>query len=113
MRKKVEPIVLDYNKLKSPQLKKICEDRGIVCNPTIKDMVRSLKLDDENKFVYHTTQEKKKQGWWLIGIDYRNLPELIRMGQLVEKKQSQPINYYSVPRLYYRMEEEFVYLGKK
>jgi len=101
------PKILDYSKMKAPELKKLCEQREIQCKLIVKDMVEALKLEEIGKWVFHTEQVKQKGGY-IVKIDYRNKEHLIRMGQLVEKKIARRMEVYSMYRLWYKMDEEFI-----
>jgi len=48
---------MDYNKLKVDQLKKECDKREIVCKQTREEMIKALKLHDEDKWIFHTLQK--------------------------------------------------------
>ena len=101
--------ILDYNRMKAVELKKLCEQRDIQCKPLVKEMIEALKLEEQGKWVFHIEQEKlKKGGGYIIKIDYRNKEHLIRMGQLVEKKIARRMEVYSMYRLWYKMDEEFI-----
>jgi hypothetical protein len=102
------PKILEYNKMKAADLKKLCEQRDIQCKLIVKDMVEALKLEEEGKWVFHTEQEKLKRGGYIIKIDYRNKEHLIKMGQLVEKGLSRRMEIYSMYRVWYKMETEFI-----
>ena len=102
------PKILEYNNMKAAELKKLCEQREIQCNLIVKDMIEALKLEEEGKWVFHTEQEKLKRGGYIIKIDYRNREHLIRMGQLVDKKIARKMDIYSMYRIWYRMDEEFI-----
>lgn len=102
------PKVLEYNKMKAPELKKLCEQRDIQCKMVVKDMVEALKLEEQGKWVFHTEQEKLKKGGYLIKIDYRNKEDLIKMSALVEKKLSKRLDVYSMNRLWFKMDDEFI-----
>lgn len=102
------PKVIDYNKMKAPELKKLCEQRDIECKPIIKDMVEALKLEEEGKWIFHTEQIKQKNGGYLIKIDFRNKEDLIRMGNLVEKNLAKKLNTYSTFKLWFKVDDEFI-----
>lgn len=100
--------ILDYNRMKAAELKKLCEQRDIQCKPLVKEMIEALKLEEQGKWVFHIEQEKLKRGGYIIKIDYRSREHLIRMGQLVDKKIARKMDVYSMYRLWYRMDEEFI-----
>jgi hypothetical protein len=94
--------------MRAQDLKKLCEQRDIQCKLVVKEMVESLKLEEEGKWIFHTEQEKLKKGGYVIKIDYRNKEQLVKMGQLVEKGISRRMDVYSMYRLWFRMEDEFI-----
>jgi hypothetical protein len=102
---------MDYNKLKVDQLKKECDKREIVCKETREEMIKVLKLYDEDKWIFHTLQKKLKHGGYHVQIDIRNTKELIEMGKLVEKKLATNLKIYATKRLYFRTENEFIVLS--
>lgn len=102
------PKIIEYNKMKAQDLKKLCEQRDIHCKLVVKEMVDALKLEEEGKWIFHTEQEKLKKGGYVIKIDYRNKEHLVKMGQLVEKGISRRMDMYSMYRLWFRMEDEFI-----
>ena len=102
------PKIVEYNKMRAQDLKKLCEQRDIQCKLVVKEMVESLKLEEEGKWIFHTEQEKLKKGGYVIKIDYRNKEQLVKMGQLVEKGISRRMDVYSMYRLWFRMEDEFI-----
>ena len=102
------PKIVEYNKMKVQDLKKLCEQRDIQCKLVVKEMVEALKLEEEGKWIFHTEQEKLKKGGYVIKIDYRNKEQLVKMGLLVEKGISRRMEVYSMYRLWFRMEDEFI-----
>jgi hypothetical protein len=103
------PKILDYSKMKAPELKKLCEQREIQCKMVVKDMVEALKLEEKGQWVFHTEQIKQKNGGYIVKIDYRNKDQLIKMGQLVEKKLSRRLEVYSMYRLWFKVDQEFIH----
>jgi hypothetical protein len=99
---------MDYNKLKVDQLKKECDKREIVCKETREEMIKALKLYNEDKWIFHTLQKKLKHGGYHVQIDIRNTKELIEMGKLVEKKLATNLKIYATKRLYFKTENEFI-----
>ena len=98
----------DYKKLKVDLLKKECLKRDIVCKPIREEMIRALTLDDQGKWMYHTVQYKNKRGGYIVEIDYRNKPELMEMSKNIEKRFCQCMNVYSVGRIWFKCESEFI-----
>jgi Holliday junction resolvase len=74
----------------------------------VKDMVDALKLEEKGEWIFHTEQIKQKNGGFIVKIDYRNKNQLIKMGQLVEKKISRRLEVYSMYRLWFKVEQEFI-----
>ena len=100
--------MIDYKKLKVDQLKKECLKRDIVCKQTKEEIINSLILDDQGKWIYHTTQIKQKNGGYIVQIDYRNKMQLIEMSKNVEKRFCQTMGVYSVGKIWYKCENEFI-----
>ena len=65
------------------------------------------ELDDIDKYVRETTQEKEDNGY-LIGIDIKNGKHLSEMGSRVEKKTARSLNRYCLGRIYYMTDEKFI-----
>jgi hypothetical protein len=82
--------------------------RDIVCKQTKEEMINSLILDDQGKWIYHTTQIKQKNGGYIVQIDYRNKMQLIEMSKNVEKRFCQTMGVYSVGKIWYKCENEFI-----
>lgn len=100
--------MIDYKKLKVDQLKKECIKREIVCKQTKEEMIRALTLDDKGEWMYHTTQIKQKNGSYIVQIDYRNKSQLIEMSKNVEKRFCQNMGVYSVGKIWFKCENEFL-----
>jgi hypothetical protein len=95
--------ITDYSKLRLDVLEKMIHSRGLECKMKKDEMVKTLKLDDEGKYVVpmkETTYEKF-DGGFNVGIDLRNQPDLVQMGKFVEKKEAKSLNRYSDGRLWY------------
>ena len=71
-------------------------------------MINSLILDYQGKWIYHTTQLKQKNGSYIIQIDYRNKTQMIEMSKNVEKRFCQSMGVYSVGKIWYKCENEFI-----
>lgn len=97
----------DYSKLTKDQLEILVDGRGIECKYKISEMIRLLELDDIDKYVRETTQEKEDNGY-LIGIDIKNGKHLSEMGSRVEKKTARSLNRYCLGRVYYMTDEKFI-----
>jgi hypothetical protein len=96
-----EENVIDYEKLRLDVLKGLVDSRNIECKNTKDEMIKFLKLDDEGKYVRPVTYEKYESGKYIVGIDLRDQPNILKMGKLVESNQAQRLNLYSNDRLHY------------
>lgn len=104
MKKEVE-----YDKMKTPDLKKEIDYRDIKCKFTREDMIKHLILHDNEKYIYHTIKEKLKSGNFNVGIDPKNSKVIIEMGRLVDKKVAKRLNIYSAHRIWYETSVDFIY----
>jgi len=100
---------VDYDKIKTPDLKKEVDYRDIKCKNTREDMIKHLILHDQGKYIYSTVKEKLKNGNFNVGIDPRNSKVVIEMGRLVDKKIAKRLNIYSAYRIWYETSVDFVY----
>jgi hypothetical protein len=91
----------DYQKMKTPDLKKEIDNRDIKCKIVREDMIKQLTLQDNEKYIYETLIEKNKSGSSNVGIDIHNTAELIEMGRLVEKGLAKRLGVYSAKRVWY------------
>jgi hypothetical protein len=91
----------DYQKMKTPDLKKEIDNRDIKCKMVREDMINQLTLQDNEKYIYETLIEKNKSGSSNVGIDIHNTAELIEMGRLVEKGLAKRLGVYSAKRVWY------------
>lgn len=98
---------MDYNKLKVDQLQNECNKRDIICKISREEMIKALRLHDENNWIFHTIQKKLKHGGYQVLIDFRNTKELIEMGKLIEKKLAVNMKIFATGHLYFKTENEF------
>ena len=91
----------DYQKMKTPDLKKQIDDRDIKCKMVREEMIKLLTLQDEGKYIYETITEKNKSGSFTVGIDVNNTNELIEMGRLVDKGLAKKLGMYAAKRLWF------------
>jgi hypothetical protein len=99
---------IDYNKLRLDVLKDLIEGRGIECKQTKEEMIKYLRMDDEDKYIRPITYEKQPENKFMVGIDIRDQIHLIEMGKLVEKGHSQRIKLYSNNRVYYISNQKLI-----
>jgi hypothetical protein len=91
----------DYQKMKTPDLKKEIDHRDIKCKMVREDMIKQLTLHDNEKYIYETVVEKNKSGSSNVGIDIHNTNELIEMGRLVEKGLAKRLGIFMAKRVWY------------
>lgn len=92
---------IDYEKLRIDVLETIIEQRDIKCSKNKNEMVKYLKLDDEEKYIRETIFEKYNKEEYLIGIDINNNKELIAISKFVEKNEVKRIGLYQNNRIYF------------
>ena len=98
--KKLADGPIDYEKLRLDVLKNLADDRDITCKQTKEEIIKFLKLDDEDKYIRETTYVKDGDGY-IIGIDIKNQKQLIEMGKLVEKREAKNLNRYASNRVHF------------
>ena len=98
---------MEYENLRLDVLTKLIDERGISCKNKKDVIIEHLKMDDEGKYIHETIYEKSG-GRFLVGIDLKNLPHLIQMGKLVEKKEASPKGLYSSNRIYYISNQKLI-----
>jgi hypothetical protein len=96
-----EENLIDYEKLRLDVLKSLVDGRNIECKNTKDEMIKFLKLDDEGKYIRPVTYEKYESGKYIIGVDLKDQPNILKMNKLVETNQSQKLNLYTNDRLHY------------
>lgn len=95
--------VVDYSKLRLDVLEKLINSRGIDCKMKKDEMIKMLKLYDEGKYrepMKETTYEKS-DGGFILGIDIRNHPHLVQIGNLSIKKESKNLMRFANGMVYY------------
>ena len=70
------------------------------CKNNKNDMIKSLKLEDEGKYIRETIYEKFNNGF-IIGIDLKNKKHLNEISQIIIRKDGYNMNRYSCGRNYY------------
>jgi hypothetical protein len=99
---------IDYNKLRLDILKDLIDGRGIECKQTKEEMIKYLRMDDEDKYIRPITYEKQPENKFMVGIDIRDQIHLIEMGKLVEKGHSQRMKLYCNNRVYYISNQKLI-----
>jgi hypothetical protein len=112
-KKKIKSVVesnepMDYDKLRLDILKGLVDSRGIECKNTKEEMIKNLKLDDEEKYVRPVTYEKQSDGSFIVGIDIRDGKSCVEMGKLVEKGIAHRMNIYSNHRILYISNQKLI-----
>ena len=98
---------INYEILRLDVLTKLVDERGISCKNKKEEMIKYLKMDDEDKYIRETTYEKYG-GQFLVGIDLKNKPHLSQMGKLVEKKQAFYKGLYASDRIYFISNQKLI-----
>jgi hypothetical protein len=77
---------------------KLIDERGISCKSKKDEIIKYLKLDDEDKYIRETTYMKDGNGF-AVGIDIKNRDHLLQMSKLIEKKEGKHLNRYEDNRI--------------
>lgn len=99
---------IDYEKLRLDVLKGLIDSRGIECKNTKEEMIKNLKLDDEDKYIRPITYEKKPDGTFMVGIDPRDTKNCVEMGKFVEKGIAHRMNLYCNHRIHYISNQKLI-----
>ena len=98
---------MEYENLRLDVLSKLIDERNISCKNKKEEMIKYLKMDDEDKYIRETTYEKY-EGQFLVGIDLKNKPHLSQMNKLVEKKQALYKGLYASDRIYFISNQKLI-----
>jgi hypothetical protein len=98
---------IEYEKLRLDVIQKMIDERGIVCKNKKDDMIKHLKLDDEDKYIRETTPERNAGGY-IIGIDHRNKNHLSEIAKLIDKKEARKLSRYCDNRLQYWCSQKLI-----
>lgn len=98
---------IDYDKLRLDVLIKLIDERGISCKNKKDEMVKYLKLDDEDKYIRETTYERSNGGF-IVGIDIKNKNHMIQIGNLILKKEARNLHRYCDNRIQYWCTQKLV-----
>lgn len=77
---------MDYENLRLDVLIKLIDERGISCKNKKDEIIKYLKMDDEDKYIRETTYERTTGGF-IVGIDIKNKNHMIQIGNLILKKK--------------------------
>jgi hypothetical protein len=91
---------MEYENLRLDVLIKLIDERGISCKNKKDEIIKYLKLDDEDKYIRETTYMKDGNGF-VVGIDIKNRDHLLQMSKLIEKKEGKNLNRYEDNRIMY------------
>jgi hypothetical protein len=89
---------MEYENLILDVLIKLIDERGISCKSKKDEIIKYLKLDDEDKYIRETTYMKDGNGY-AVGIDIKNRDHLLQMSKLIEKKEGKHLNRYEDNRI--------------
>jgi hypothetical protein len=89
---------MEYENLRLDVLIKLIDERGISCKNKKDEIIKYLKLDDEDKYIRETTYMKDGNGF-VVGIDIKNRDHLLQMSKLIEKKEGKHLNRYEDNRI--------------
>ena len=67
---------MEYENLRLDVLQKLIDERNISCKNKKDEMIKYLKMDDEDKYIRETTYEKYGSQF-LVGIDIKNKPHFL------------------------------------
>ena len=91
---------MEYENLRLDVLTKLIDERGISCKNKKDEIIKYLKLDDEDKYIREPTYMKDGNGF-VVGIDIKNRDHLLQMSKLIEKKEGKNLNRYEDNRIMY------------
>lgn len=91
---------VEYEKLRLDVLIKLIEERDIPYKKNKDEIIKLLKLDDQEKYIRETIYEKTSGGF-NVGIDLKNHTHLVQIGNLIFKKDAHPLNRYAEQRIWY------------
>ena len=99
---------VDYEKLRVDVLKMLIDGRNIDCKQTKEEIIKHLKLDDEEKYVRPITYDKQPDGSFIVGIALNDTKSLNEMGQLVFKGIAKNIGMYANDRIHYNSKQKLI-----
>jgi hypothetical protein len=99
---------INYEKLRIDILKLLVESRNIDCKLKRDEMIKYLKLDDEEKYIRPVIYTKLKDGAFMVGIDIRDQESTNLMVKLIEKGIAKHSNLYCDDRIHYISKEKLI-----
>ena len=98
---------INYELLRLDVLQKLIDERGISCKNKKDEIIKYLKMDDEDKYIRETTYERTTGGF-IVGIDIKNKNHMLQIGNLILKKEARNIGRYSDNRIQYWSSQKLV-----
>ena len=98
---------MDYENLRLDVLIKLIDERGISCKNKKDEIIKYLKMDDEDKYIRETTHERTTGGF-IVGIDIKNKNHMTQIGNLILKKEARNIGRYYDNRVQYWSSQKLV-----
>jgi hypothetical protein len=98
---------MDYENLRLDVLIKLIDERGISCKNKKDEIIKYLKMDDEDKYIRETTYERTTGGF-IVGIDIKNKNHMTQIGNLILKKEARNIGRYYDNRVQYWSSQKLV-----
>ena len=92
---------MNYEKMKLADLKILADLHEIPTNLKKDQLIKNLKLVEQEKYIKSTTCEKFGKDEYLIGVDIKNQQKLIACGKFVENKEMKKSTMYSSDRVYF------------
>jgi hypothetical protein len=98
---------MDYENLRLDVLIKLIDERGISCKNKKDEMIKYLKMDDEDKYIRETTYERTTGGF-IVGVDIKNKNHMSQIGNLILKKEARNLGRYCDNRVQYWCSQKLV-----
>jgi hypothetical protein len=98
---------VNYDILRLDVLIKLIDERGISCKNKKDEIIKYLKMDDEDKYIRETTYERATGGF-IVGIDIKNKNHMTQMGNLILKKEARNLGRYCDNRIQYWSSQKLV-----
>ena len=92
---------MNYEKMKLSELKVLADLHEIPTNLTKDQIVKNLKLVDQDKYIKPTTCEKYDKDLYLVGVDLKNQQKLVSCGKFIENGEMKKSMMYSSDRVYF------------